>query len=122
LFTGNYYQLPTGRVAALDADTPFPPIEYALAEPNGLIAIGGDLSSQRILAAYQQGIFPWFNPDEPILWWSPNPRMVLKPLEFKISKNFKKTFVISGNHEYYNKTKTIQETNEFMKEYFKKYG
>lgn len=90
MFTGDYYQLPTGRVAALDADTPFPPIEYALAEPNGLIAIGGDLSSQRILAAYQQGIFPWFNEGKPILWWSPNPRMVLLPEELKISKSLAK--------------------------------
>lgn len=90
MFTGNYYQLPTGRVAALDADTPFPPIEYALAEPNGLIAIGGDLSSKRILAAYKQGIFPWFNEGEPILWWSPSPRMVLFPEDLKISKSLAK--------------------------------
>ena len=90
MFTGDYYQLPTGRVAALDTDTPFPPVECALAEPNGLIAIGGDLSSQRILAAYQQGIFPWFNEGEPILWWSPHPRMALFPENLKISKSLAK--------------------------------
>ncbi|NBQ85607.1 MAG: leucyl/phenylalanyl-tRNA--protein transferase, partial [Methylophilaceae bacterium] len=87
---GDYYQLPTGRVAALDADTPFPPIDCALKDPNGLIAIGGDLSAARILSAYQQGIFPWFSEGEPILWWSPDPRMVLFPDELKISKSLAK--------------------------------
>lgn len=96
MITGDYYQLPTGRVAALDIDTPFPPITCALNEPNGLIAIGGDLSSQRLLEAYQLGIFPWFSQDdefsqgEPILWWSPNPRMVLFPEELKVSKSLAK--------------------------------
>lgn len=90
MVTGDYYQLPTGRVAALDIDTPFPPITCALNEPNGLIAIGGDLSSQRLLEAYQHGIFPWFSQDEPILWWSPDPRMVLFPEDLKISKSLTK--------------------------------
>lgn len=80
-----YYQLPGGRVAALDGDTPFPPLAAALKEPNGLLAIGGDLSAERLLSAYRQGVFPWFSGSEPILWWSPDPRMVLFPEELKIS-------------------------------------
>ena len=63
----------------LHAKMPFPPLERALAEPNGLLAAGGDLSVPRLLEAYRHGIFPWFNPGEPILWWSPDPRMVLFP-------------------------------------------
>lgn len=86
-----YYQLPTGRVASIDGDCDFPPLKNALTEPNGLVAIGGDLSPQRLLSAYQQGIFPWFSDDEPILWWSPDPRMVLFPDELKISSSLKKT-------------------------------
>src|SRR6188472_1601410 len=69
----------------------FPPLEMALDEPNGLLAAGGDLSPQRLLSAYRCGIFPWFNPEEPILWWSPNPRMVLFPGELKISRSLRKT-------------------------------
>jgi leucyl/phenylalanyl-tRNA--protein transferase len=63
----------------------------ALKEPNGLIAIGGDLSAARLLTAYQQGIFPWFSEGEPVMWWSPSPRMVLFPDELKISNSLKKT-------------------------------
>ena len=69
---------------------PFPPVTRALADPNGLLAAGGDLSVARLLAAYRRGIFPWFNPGEPILWWSPDPRMVLFPAEFKRSRSLKK--------------------------------
>jgi len=90
LSTG-YYQLENGRVAAIEDDCPFPPLSSALTEPNGLIAIGGDLSVTRLLNAYKQGIFPWFNEGEPILWWSPDPRMVLFPDELKISNSLKKT-------------------------------
>ena len=86
-----YYQLPNGRVACIDDDCDFPPLNHALNEPNGLIAIGGDLSLPRLLNAYQHGIFPWFSEGEPILWWSPNPRMVLFPDELKISNSLKKT-------------------------------
>jgi len=86
-----YYQLPNGRVACIDDDCDFPPLNHALKEPNGLIAIGGDLSLPRLLNAYQHGIFPWFSEGEPILWWSPNPRMVLFPDELKISNSLKKT-------------------------------
>jgi leucyl/phenylalanyl-tRNA--protein transferase len=78
-------------IAFLDTDTPFPPVEQALLKPNGLLAAGGDLSAQRLLDAYRHGIFPWFNVGEPILWWSPDPRMVLIPEEFKISKSLRKT-------------------------------
>lgn len=69
----------------------FPDVELAFTEPNGLLAIGGDLSPQRLISAYQKGIFPWFNDDQPILWWSPNPRMVLYPEEFKLSRSLNKT-------------------------------
>ena len=89
--SNSYYQLSTGRVAAIDAHCPFPPLDSALIEPSGLIAIGGDLSAKRLLSAYKQGIFPWFNEGEPVMWWSPNPRMVLFPDELKISTSLKKT-------------------------------
>lgn len=68
----------------------FPPVEYALDEPNGLLALGGDLSPEWLMSAYQNGIFPWFSPDDPILWWSPNPRAVLVPQELHISRSMKK--------------------------------
>lgn len=86
-----YYQLPNGRVASLEDDCEFPPLSMALTEPNGLIAIGGDLSATRLLSAYKQGIFPWFSEAEPVMWWSPSPRMVLFPDELKISNSLKKT-------------------------------
>ncbi len=70
---------------------PFPPVERALHEPNGLLAIGGDLSPARLLDAYRHGIFPWFNAGDPILWWSPDPRMVLLPRELKIARSLRKT-------------------------------
>ena len=68
----------------------FPAPTTALTEPNGLLAAGGDLDPERILQAYQQGIFPWYEDDQPILWWSPDPRMVLFPDELHISKSLKK--------------------------------
>ena len=68
----------------------FPPVEKALREPNGLLAAGGDLRPERLLDAYAHGIFPWFNDDSPILWWSPDPRMVLFPCELKISRSLRK--------------------------------
>ncbi|ATA24294.1 leucyl/phenylalanyl-tRNA--protein transferase [Brenneria goodwinii] len=68
----------------------FPDPIHALDEPNGLLAVGGDLSPARLRAAYRQGIFPWYSPGEPILWWSPNPRAVLFPNEFHISRSMKK--------------------------------
>ena len=68
----------------------FPPLDRALKEPNGLLAMGGDLTPQRLLEAYRKGIFPWFNEGEPILWWSPDPRMVLFPDELRISRSLSK--------------------------------
>ena len=67
----------------------FPPVESAT--PEGLLAIGGDLSGERLLAAYRRGIFPWYNPGQPILWWSPDPRAVLYPEKLKISRSLRKT-------------------------------
>ena len=75
----------------LDGDEPFPDPRLALAEPNGLLAAGADLSVERLTAAYSLGIFPWFNRGEPILWWSPSPRMVMFPKEFKPSRSLRKT-------------------------------
>lgn len=86
-----FYKLEDGYVLALEQDSTFPPLNQALKEPNGLIAIGGDLSCERLLEAYTHGIFPWFSEDEPIMWWSPNPRMVLFPQELKISNSLQKT-------------------------------
>jgi len=68
----------------------FPPPEGALREPNGLLALGGDLSPARLLMAYQRGIFPWFSPGDPILWWSPDPRAILEPLQFHLSRSMKR--------------------------------
>lgn len=68
----------------------FPPNSEALSEPNGLIAYGGDLSTERLLFAYQNGIFPWYGPGEPILWWTPTPRAVFDPKTFKPSKSLRK--------------------------------
>ncbi|MGZ5036252.1 MAG: leucyl/phenylalanyl-tRNA--protein transferase [Usitatibacter sp.] len=75
----------------LHADTPFPPLAKALRSPNGLLCAGGDLSPGRIVEAYSRGIFPWFSEGDPILWWSPDPRMVLFPEEFKVSRSLRKT-------------------------------
>lgn len=69
----------------------FPPSDQALDEPNGLIAVGGDLSPQRLLAAYRRGIFPWYEEPQPILWWTPDPRSVLFPQELHISRSLRKT-------------------------------
>ena len=69
----------------------FPPVENALDEPNGLLVAGGDLTPERLIEAYSKGIFPWFEDDQPILWWSPAPRAVLYPAEFTPSKSLKKT-------------------------------
>lgn len=78
-------------IAWLDADRPFPPLSRALKEPNGLLAAGGDLSIPRLLEAYRRGIFPWFSEGEPVLWWSPDPRMVLFPHELNVSHSLAKT-------------------------------
>lgn len=67
----------------------FPPPDYA--DPSGLLAVGGDLSNERLLEAYRLGIFPWYSDDQPILWWSPDPRLVLDLNDFKISRSLRKT-------------------------------
>jgi leucyl/phenylalanyl-tRNA--protein transferase len=69
----------------------FPPASRALRTPNGLLAAGGDLAPERLLAAYRNGIFPWFSPGEPILWWSPDPRMVLFPDQVRITRSLART-------------------------------
>jgi len=70
-------------------DLVFPPPDYA--DPSGLLAVGGDLSSERLLEAYRLGIFPWYSEDQPILWWSPDPRLVLQLDDFKLSRSLRKT-------------------------------
>ena len=72
-------------------DDPLPPASDALREPNGLVAAGSDLSAERLLEAYQKGIFPWYSEGQPVLWWSPDPRMVLPLDEFKPSRSLEKT-------------------------------
>jgi len=69
----------------------FPPLDLALQEPDGLLAAGGDLSAERLLAAYRRGIFPWYSEHQPILWWSPDPRCVLFPKRMHISRRLRRT-------------------------------
>ncbi|QEP44985.1 leucyl/phenylalanyl-tRNA--protein transferase [Ectothiorhodospiraceae bacterium BW-2] len=78
-------RLPAGELRA------FPDIDCALTEPNGLLAIGGELNQHNLLLAYRHGIFPWYSAQEPLLWWSPAPRAVLRPDTVKISRSLKKT-------------------------------
>ena len=80
----------------LGRDDPFPPPESALKDPNGLLCAGADLSTDRLLAAYRCGIFPWYSGDEPILWWSPDPRMVLFCDELKVSRSLAKSMRNKG--------------------------
>jgi leucyl/phenylalanyl-tRNA--protein transferase len=82
----------------LETGSPFPHPSSALHQPNGLLAAGGDLTPERLLSAYRQGIFPWFSEGEPTLWWSPNPRMVLYPKEFHPSRSLLKT-LRNGDYE-----------------------
>lgn len=79
-----------------DPDAPFPPVETALREPDGLLAAGGDLSPGRLLNAYRQGIFPWFSEGEPILWWSPDPRIVFRTDGVHLSRRFLRQLRYSG--------------------------
>jgi len=81
-----------------DPDSPFPDVSQALREPDGLLAVGGDLTPRRLVRAYRQGIFPWYSEDQPLLWWSPNPRAVLLPESFKISRSLRKS-IRKGNFE-----------------------
>ena len=75
----------------LRGDEPFPPVGKALKSPNGLLCAGGDLSPGRLVEAYRHGIFPWFSEGDPILWWSPDPRMVLFPEELRVSRSLRRT-------------------------------
>lgn len=78
-------------IPVLAPGDPFPPVSRALREPNGLLCAGGDLAPETLVAAYSRGIFPWFGPGSPTLWWSPDPRMVLFPDEFRTSRSLAKT-------------------------------
>jgi leucyl/phenylalanyl-tRNA--protein transferase len=78
-------------LAPSDPPDAFPPLEQALDEPNGLLCVGGNLSPARLLEAYRRGIFPWYSEGQPILWWSPDPRAVLFPREFRRSRSLSKT-------------------------------
>lgn len=81
------------RIAWLKPEDPpdlFPNVATALTEPDGLLAVGGDLSKQRLLAAYRQGIFPWYDAGQPILWWSPDPRCVLRPADLEVSRRLRR--------------------------------
>jgi leucyl/phenylalanyl-tRNA--protein transferase len=77
-------------------DEPFPPVELAWTAPNGLIAVGGDLDPNRLLNAYRSGIFPWFNDDQPIYWWSPDPRGVLFPERIHLTRSLRKSIRNKG--------------------------
>ena len=74
----------------LRSDDPFPPLERALEEPNGLLCAGADLSVARLVAAYERGIFPWYSEGQPVLWWSPDPRMVLFPDKLRVPRSLRK--------------------------------
>ena len=78
-------------LAWLEAKDPFPPVERALKNPNGLLAAGGELSVDRLLEAYRRGVFPWYSGTEPVLWWSPDPRMVLYCEELKVPRSLAKS-------------------------------
>lgn len=81
------------RIAWLSADDPpeaFPAVEHALREPDGLLAAGGDLGSERLLCAYRQGIFPWYDDGQPLLWWSPDPRCVFQPGDLHVSRRLRR--------------------------------
>ncbi len=91
-------------VGLLTKDNWFPPVSQA--NEDGLLAVGGDLSPKRLLLAYQSGIFPWYEEGQPILWWSPNPRMVLFPDKLKVSKSLQKTirtkkFTVTFNKDFH---------------------
>ncbi|MBW8192446.1 leucyl/phenylalanyl-tRNA--protein transferase [Neiella marina] len=80
-----------------DDPTDFPDIALALDEPNGLLAFGGDLHPERLIAAYRQGIFPWFSDDDPIMWWSPDPRCIIEPQHYTPNRTLTKLW---RNHSF----------------------
>ena len=83
--------MPIPLLAPDDATTPFPPLDQALSEPNGLLMAGGSLTPRRLLMAYRRGIFPWYSEGEPVLWWSPDPRCVLWPSQLRVSRSLAKS-------------------------------
>ncbi len=83
-------------LAFISPEDPFPPVEKALREPNGLLCAGADLSLERLLDAYRRGIFPWYSRGEPVLWWSPDPRMVLHCDELKVPRSLAKNLRNKG--------------------------
>ncbi|MDE3012369.1 MAG: leucyl/phenylalanyl-tRNA--protein transferase [Pseudomonadota bacterium] len=92
-------------ITLLGPETPFPPATQALQQPNGLLAAGADLSPARLLNAYRQGIFPWFSEGEPVLWWCPDPRMVLYPAEFQPGRSLRKVlrnrdYLVQVDHDF----------------------
>jgi len=97
--------MPIPFLAQDDDVTPFPSVSTALCEPNGLLMAGGNLSPKRLIAAYRNGVFPWFEPGEPILWWSPDPRCVIRTADIRITRSLSKTirngsFQITENQAY----------------------
>ena len=88
-------RLPIPRLAA-DPAAPFPPAERALAEPNGLLAFGGDLEPARLLNAYRAGVFPWYSRGQPILWWSPEPRLVFRTADVRLPSRLRRALRGSG--------------------------
>lgn len=91
----------------LESSNPFPPLAQALKEPDGLLAAGADLSPERLLTAYRSGIFPWYSAGQPVLWWSPDPRMVLFPAEFRMPRSLTKRL---RRHDYEIRVDTVFET------------
>jgi leucyl/phenylalanyl-tRNA--protein transferase len=91
----------------LESSDPFPPLQRALTEPDGLLAAGADLSPARLLSAYRSGIFPWYSAGQPVLWWSPDPRMVLFPTEFRMPRSLLKRL---RRHDYEIRVDTVFET------------
>lgn len=79
----------------------FPPVQRALAQPNGLLCAGTDLGADRLIEAYSRGIFPWYSEGEPVLWWSPDPRMVLFTAEFRVSRSLRKTLRAAARSDRY---------------------
>ena len=89
------------RMSEKSPPNAFPDVERALRRPNGLLAVGGDLSAERLLCAYRRGIFPWFCDGQPVLWWAPDPRAALLPENLHVSRSLRKTlrrghFSLSG--------------------------
>ena len=104
------------RLPQLDVDSlDFPPLESACRQPDGLLAFGGDLRPDRLLAAYARGIFPWYSAGQPILWWSPDPRFVLFPSELKVAKSMRpyfnqQKFSVSFDRDFLSVIQACQET------------